>query len=101
MQLCCGGYTVGTVIIELTQLNFKWNCQLELSLAKEKEHDDICPKCRPKKRKDGEEICKKEWDKLKSLDDSDLSKLRQKKEKEICSKTHVTFDQLGKKGETF
>ena len=26
--------TTGTVIIELTQLKFKWNCQLELSLAK-------------------------------------------------------------------
>ena len=27
------GWTTGTVMIELTPLNFKWNCQLELSLA--------------------------------------------------------------------
>ena len=27
------GWTTGTLIIELTQLNFKWTCQLELSLA--------------------------------------------------------------------
>ena len=29
-----GGRTAGTLIIELTQLNFNWNFQLELSLAK-------------------------------------------------------------------
>ena len=28
-----GGRAAGTLIIELTQLNFNWNCQLELSLA--------------------------------------------------------------------
>jgi hypothetical protein len=28
-----GQRTAGTLIIELTQLNFNWNCQLELSLA--------------------------------------------------------------------
>ena len=29
-----GGPPAGTLIIELTQLNFNWNCQLELSLTK-------------------------------------------------------------------